>query len=213
LSKLALLMLADMVAELRFCKFIPSRFEQVIGSSGKEGIPSVKLKLKDGSCVVLSGVIDRVDLYQNEDKIYIRVVDYKSGEHKFSLKDISSGMDIQLILYLFAMLSVDPHKYAVGGAEYLYTATEKGTTGVFRSGLMLEDDEIKDALDASADRRSTKKLTRQTEEEINGLIDEMKQAVVDVAERILAGEAQKTPSKDACRFCAIADHCDKAIRE
>ena len=42
---------------------------------------------------------------------------------------------------------------------------------------------------------------------------EMKQAVTDVAERILAGEAQKTPSKDACRFCAVADHCDKAFHE
>lgn len=213
LRKLALLMLGDMIAELRYCQFIPSRFEQVIGSSDENGLPSVKLELKDGSRVILSGMIDRVDLYKSEDKIYVRVVDYKSGEHKFSLKDISSGMDIQLILYLFAMLSADPCKYAVGGAEYLYTATEKGKTEVFRSGLILEDKPIQDALDGSADKRFSKKLIRQTKEEINGLMTEMKQAVTDVAERILAGEAQKTPSKDACRFCAVADHCDKAFHE
>lgn len=213
LRKLALLMLGDMIAELRFCKFIPSRFEQVIGGSDENGIPTVELGLKDGSHVILSGMIDRVDLYKTEDRIYVRVVDYKSGEHKFALKDIDTGLDIQLILYLFAMLSADPHKYAVGGAEYLYTTTEKGKTGVFRSGLILNDGDIGEALDFSADKRFSKKLIPQTAEEIDGLIEKMKQAVIDVAERILDGNAQKTPSKDACRFCAVADHCDQAFHE
>ncbi|MBE6627625.1 MAG: hypothetical protein E7629_01735 [Ruminococcaceae bacterium] len=213
LRKLALLMLSDMIAELHFCQFIPSRFEQVIGSSEANGIPTVKLELKDGSRVILSGMIDRVDLYKTDDKIYVRVVDYKSGEHKFALKDVSTGLDIQLILYLFAMLSSNPHKYVAGGAEYLYTTTEKGKTGVFRSGLVLADGEIAEALDASADKRFSKKLIQQTKEEIDGLIQEMKLAVTEIAERILAGEAQKTPSKDACRFCPVINHCDKAFHE
>lgn len=213
LRKLALLMLGDMIAELRFCQFIPTRFEQVIGAAGENGLPSVKLTLKDGSCVILSGVIDRVDLYKTDDKIYIRVVDYKAGEHKFALADIATGMDIQLILYLFAMLSSDPDQYAVGGAEYLYTATAKGKTEIFRSGLILEDEQIETALDSSPDKHFSKKLIGQSKEEINGLISEMKQAVLDVAQRILSGEAQKTPSKDACRFCAVADHCEKAFHE
>ena len=211
LRKLALIMLRDMIAELRASKFVPSMFEQSIGRDG--GLPTVSLELKDGSRVILSGMIDRVDLYKSEDRIYVRVVDYKSGEHKFALKDIASGMDIQLILYLFAMLSADPQRYAVAGAEYLYTANEKGKTEVFRSGLILNDEAVKDALDSSADRRFTKKLIGQTKEEIDGLIEEMKQAIADVASRILAGEAQKTPSEDACRFCSVAEHCDKAFHE
>lgn len=213
LRKLAFLMLGDMIEELRYSLFIPSRFEQIIGMPGENGLPAVKLGLKDGSTVILSGKIDRVDLYKTDGKIYVRVVDYKTGEHKFSLKDISTGMDIQLILYLFALRSADPKSYEVGGAEYLYTATEDGETKVLRSGLIVNDDKIKQAIDASDDKHFSKKLIQQTQEEINGLIEEMNQAVSDVATRMIAGEAQKTPSEDACRFCPVADHCDKAYHK
>ena len=68
-------------------------------------------------------------------------------------------------------------------------------------------------MDASVDKRFSKKLIQQTKEEIDGLIQEMKLAVTEIAERILAGEAQKTPSKDACRFCPVINHCDKAFHE
>ena len=41
---------------------------------------------------------------------------------------------------------------------------------------------------------------------------EMQVAVCSVAERILSGEAHKTPSEKACRFCPVADCCDCAVR-
>ena len=44
------------------------------------------------------------------------------------------------------------------------------------------------------------------------LTEDMKQAVSAIAERILAGEAQKTPSADACRFCAVRANCDQACK-
>lgn len=213
LRKLALLMLEDMIAELSVSRFVPSRFEQVIGSAGEDGLPEIRLALKDGSSVLLNGKIDRLDLYKTDERIYVRVVDYKTGEHKFALKDVASGMDIQLILYLFATLSKDRNRYAVGGAEYLYVKTEKGQSAIHRSGLIAENEEIKQAFDASEDKRFSKKLLAQTQEEINGLMEQMKQTVQEIAERILAGEASKTPSEDACRFCSVADHCDKAYRK
>ena len=58
-----------------------------------------ELTLTDGSRVFLNGKVDRIDIFCHKDKIYVRVVDYKSGEHKFSLSDVRSGMDIQLVLY------------------------------------------------------------------------------------------------------------------
>ncbi|MBQ8433043.1 MAG: exodeoxyribonuclease V subunit gamma [Clostridia bacterium] len=211
LRKLALVMLEDMIAELKHSKFVPTRFEQVIGSSEEENrLPAVTLTLKDGSRVLLGGVIDRVDLYKNQDRVYVRVVDYKSGEHQFSLDDVATGMDIQLVLYLFAVLSSAPKIYAPAGAEYLYTKSEKGRTTVARSGLRLEDKEIYAALDSSEGGQFTKKLTPQTEEQIHVLTQRMQDAVCAVAQRILAGEADKTPSEKACRFCPVREHCDKA---
>ncbi len=210
LRRLAILMLRDMLAELEYSQFRPARFEQVIGSGKENGLPPVTLTLKDGTQVILTGKIDRVDLYHANGKIYVRVVDYKTGEHQFSLDGVSTGMDIQLVLYLFAMLSADPEKYAPGGAQYLYAKVEKGATTVMRSGFCLQDGEIGAALDSSPNEQFTKKLKKQTEEEIRTLTATMQQTVCSIAERILSGEAQKTPSEDACRFCPVFAHCDKA---
>jgi ATP-dependent helicase/nuclease subunit B len=52
----------------------------------------------------LFGEIDRVDLYQKENgENYVRVVDYKTGGHDFSLTNVANGLDLQMLLYLFAL--------------------------------------------------------------------------------------------------------------
>ncbi|MBQ7391219.1 MAG: PD-(D/E)XK nuclease family protein [Clostridia bacterium] len=47
-------------------------------------------------------------------------------------------------------------------------------------------------------------------EEMQQLQNEMQDAVLSVAERILAGEAQKTPSEKACAFCPVRADCNRA---
>ena len=213
LRKLSVIMLRDILAELSVSGFVPYKFEQVIGMPGESGLPPVILELKNGSRVTLSGKVDRVDLYDSGEKIYVRVVDYKSGVHKFSLEDVRSGMDIQLVLYLFAVLASEPEHLAAGGAQYLYAATEKGRIGVSRSGFLVDDEKVRAAADGSPNASYTKKLLLQTAEEISTLGQEMRCAVISAAERILAGEAQKTPSEEACLFCPVRTHCDKAYHK
>ena len=161
----------------------------------------------------MGGIVDRIDLYEKDGRVYVRVVDYKSGKHDFKLEDVRSGMDIQLVLYLFAVLSSNPERYAAGRAQYLYATNDKGKVGIGRSGFLLDDDTVKQAADHSPDGRYTKKLLLQTEDEIKTLTEEMNAAVISAAERILAGDARKTPSKDACLFCPVRTHCDKAHHE
>lgn len=213
LRKLALLMLAEITAELRQSRFIPYAFEQVIGKEGENGLPPVRLTLKDGSTVTLSGMIDRVDLLLQGGKTYLRVVDYKSGKHVFSPEDVRSGLDIQLVLYLDAALASDPAHFTAAGAQFLYATTEKGKIEICRSGFLLDDEEIKRAADAQEGQPFIKKLTLQSAEEIDSLARDMRNAVLSVAERILNGEADKTPSKEACLFCPVNASCDQAYHE
>lgn len=211
LRKLAITMLKVILHELQVSSFVPYKFEQNIGMSGEDGLPPVILELKNGSRVTLSGKVDRVDLYESEGQLYVRVVDYKSGEHQFSLDNVRSGMDIQLVLYLFAVLASDREaRMKAAGAQYLYAVTEKGKISIERSGFLLDDERIKAAADSSEGAPYLKKLLLQTEEEIKTTADEMCAAVIGAAERILAGEAQKTPSEEACMFCPVRTHCDKA---
>ena len=213
LRKLALLMLDEICAELKQSKFVPSAFEQVIGRDGENGLPPVTLTLKNGSTVTLSGMIDRVDLLRQDGKTYLRVVDYKSGKHVFSPEDVRSGLDVQLVLYLQAALSKPNEEYTAAGAQFLYANNEKGKIEICRSGFLLDDEAVKEAADATEGRLFTKKLSLQSAEEIDALAEDMKSAVRSVAERILAGEAEKTPSKEACLFCPVKESCDRAYRE
>ena len=46
------------------------------------------------------GRIDRVDRMSDEDNIYIKVIDYKSGNKTFSPSDVENGLQLQLIYYM-----------------------------------------------------------------------------------------------------------------
>lgn len=52
----------------------------------------------------LHGRIDRVDVLQEDDKTYVKVIDYKTGKKEFSLSDVWQGFDLQLLFYLYAVL-------------------------------------------------------------------------------------------------------------
>lgn len=53
--------------------------------------------------VILNGRIDRCDLYQENDKTWVRVIDYKSGNTDFKLSEFYYGLSLQLVLYLEAV--------------------------------------------------------------------------------------------------------------
>ena len=59
----------------------------------------------------ITGKIDRVDLYREEDKIYVKVIDYKSGSNKLSLDEIYNGVKLQLMVYLHSIVNDVKKKY------------------------------------------------------------------------------------------------------
>ena len=209
LRRLAFKMLHEILGEIRTGLFVPTHFEKGIGTREEGSLPPVRLTLEGGSSVLLSGKIDRVDIYESDEKLYFRVVDYKSGKHTFSLDEVRSGMDIQLILYLFALKGAMPDSIPAG-AQYLFASTEKGVTEIKRSGLLLDDEAVSAAANGESGGIYTKGLTKQTVEEMQELQKQMQDAVRSVAERILSGEAEKTPSEKACAFCPVRADCNRA---
>lgn len=88
----------DMAEELRRSDFQPLDFELDFSSAGD--LPPVELGAGD---LRLSGIADRVDGWLHEGRLYLRVVDYKTGRRDFSLSDVCQGMGLQMLLYLFAL--------------------------------------------------------------------------------------------------------------
>ena len=90
----------DMVAELAKSDFVPLDFE--LDFSDRSVFPPVRLGEGDDA-LVLTGVADRVDGYVHDGRLYLRVVDYKTGRKSFSLSDVWCGLGLQMLLYLFAL--------------------------------------------------------------------------------------------------------------
>ena len=101
-SKLLCRNIADEFAD---CGFSPAFFELPIGfSNGKSSsVAPLEVDLGDGSTAFICGIADRVDLLTRGDKLYVRVVDYKTGTKEFSMDDIAMGLNLQMLLYLFSI--------------------------------------------------------------------------------------------------------------
>ena len=62
--------------------------------------------LKEGG-VSLHGRIDRIDTYVEDDKVYVRIMDYKSGAANFDLTALYNGLQLQLAVYLNAAVAME----------------------------------------------------------------------------------------------------------
>ncbi|MFQ9975116.1 MAG: PD-(D/E)XK nuclease family protein [Butyricicoccus sp.] len=91
--------LDNVIEQLRVSDFAPIDYELDFSRSGD--LPPVQCEDGDVS-VSLSGKVDRVDGYIKNGRLYLRVMDYKSGKKSFSLSDIWYGLNMQLIIYLYA---------------------------------------------------------------------------------------------------------------
>jgi hypothetical protein len=121
-------------------------------------------------------------------------------------------MDIQLVLYLFSVLSSDKAHLEPAGAQYLYAANEDGKTQINRSGFLLDEAAILEAADQTDAHLYSAKLSKQSRQNIDDLNRDMMDAVAEIAQRILEGDAKKTPSEEACGYCPIRQSCDRACK-
>ena len=147
--------------ELEVSSFRPRDFELTIGKDGDAVEP---LRLENGDvCVELRGKIDRVDTFEDGDgKLFVRVVDYKTGSKTFRVENVKLGLDTQMLLYLFSIWENGQKRYGNEPvpAAVLYagikppqvdmkigedTALFEGT--VAASGLFLKNEDVLRAME------------------------------------------------------------------
>ena len=157
----------DTAGELRRSDFTPLDFE--LNFSNTPDLPP--MKLGDGETSLrLTGVADRVDGWEKDGKLMLRVVDYKTGRKEFSLSDVWYGMGLQMLLYLFALEKNGSRRYKkeivpagvlyVPARDVLLSAERRPTDAEIlkekakalrRSGLVLNDETVIHAMEHGED--------------------------------------------------------------
>ena len=96
-----------MTEEILQSEFIPRDFEMSIGAKNADipfaSIPIMNPEGNQEGTLTINGKIDRTDIYTKNGKVYIRVADYKTGTKKFNLADVSMGINLQMLLYLYSL--------------------------------------------------------------------------------------------------------------
>ena len=152
--------------ELRHSDFVPVAFELDFGD-GKT-LPAVSIREADSELRV-GGKVDRVDGWVKDGKLYLRVVDYKTGRKEFKLSDVRMGLDIQMLLYLFTLqaegegyfgMPIEPAGVLYFPARDEILSEERNVTperlaadrsqALRRCGLLLRDPEVLRAMEHEA---------------------------------------------------------------
>lgn len=132
---------------------------------------AIALELEDNEKVYLQGRIDRIDTYELDGQTYIRVVDYKTGAKKFDLNEVYYGLQMQLLVYLDALIKNSKYileKQVIPGAvlyfkidDPIIKSNEEMTTeevekkvleALKMKGLVLKDARVVKAMDKDIDK-------------------------------------------------------------
>ncbi len=113
LSVLASSLLWRVVEELRSSQFVPVDYELPIGrfDENGEGVPPWILETPDGHTIQVRGTVDRVDVFKDGDKAFVRIIDYKTGDKQFDLSEVLEGMNLQMLIYLFSICENGQARY------------------------------------------------------------------------------------------------------
>ncbi len=97
------LLIRHIAEEFSQSDFTPRFFELKIGGKDENDPSPFVFCSEDGSELSIYGSVDRVDSYAVDGRVYLRVIDYKTGSKTFRLRDVRRGLNLQMLLYLFAL--------------------------------------------------------------------------------------------------------------
>ena len=165
LSRSAMPIVDGLCDELRDCSFIPRFFELRIGKEDENLPRPATFKDKDGKSIFVYGSIDRVDTFKSGDDVYVRVIDYKTGHKTFSPSDIDEGKNLQMFLYLKAIVETENEKFK-------QTVGATGDGKILPAGVIYVKTDMSDVTVTHADEEAAKAAIKKKQERRGMLLDD-----------------------------------------
>lgn len=89
--------------------FLPDDYE--LSFRFAEDLESIHVELSEEEKLHLRGRIDRIDVAEDQDKVYVKVIDYKSGNRQFDLAALYYGLQLQLVVYMNAAMELEAKRH------------------------------------------------------------------------------------------------------
>lgn len=159
--------------QIRQGEFSPDSFE--VSFAFADDLKAVNFKLSNEEQMHLRGRIDRIDTYDGGKQMYVKIIDYKSGNASFQLLNIYHGLQLQLVVYMNAAIELmekkHPKKEVIPAGIFYYQmkdpmieedgelSEEMLQQKIFQelklNGLVNEEKEILEKLDNSLENASS----------------------------------------------------------
>lgn len=227
--------LAALQREFQATSFQVCGLEEVI----REGARIEPFTVSDDTLTIsVSGKVDRIDTAQAEGEQLVRVIDYKTGGKEFKLDEAEKGLNLQMLLYLFAIWQGSESGRAFAGATpagILYmpakalTPTfdrheggEEAKEKLYRmNGLVLDEERVLRAMEggqpgAFIEKPSSRspQNSRITREGLSHLREEVEGLLTEMGRDLLAGHIQPEPkgygNRLPCGWCEYKTLCGRA---
>ncbi len=209
--------------------------EQSFGSPDSP-VPPLILRMADGSSAAVRGTIDRIDMYENGEGLWLRVVDNKSSDKKPEPEKMETGEQLQLMIYLQAAAKAYPEARPAGAMFFPVQDKEINTdetdpekledtrlSKVRMKGLVAAERDVVRAMDRdiapfsvdqvfNKDGSVSKKADWAVDEEtLQGLMNAAEEKAAELCDEIRAGRVEAAPRGDekqsACTYCDYRTVC------
>ncbi len=205
-------------AEIAQSEFKPVACELGIGTENSD--ISVTFPFESGK-ISLIGSIDRVDEYNG----YIRIIDYKTGSKSFKLPDILFGLNLQMLIYLYAVIrGRDLPDTSAAGILYQPSSRDINDNGMAMNGLLPLEPELIFAMDKKGEGEFVPKLSFTKngtvskrsnsfieKENFSEIFDYIELLMSKTGNSITSGDITVSPTDGresaACKYCDFSKVC------
>ena len=199
----------------------------------------IVLKLDNNTNMKIIGKIDRVDILNENNKSYLRIIDYKSSYKTLTIDKIKEGISLQLITYMTAMLeNISKEKQVLPSACLYFNLSDKlinlkdytkneeeikkefikklRMNGIFLKNIEIlksmdkyVEDTSNKLIDITPNRMSNSKKVLEDEEFLE-LCEESKKILKSIGNEMIKGVVKiEKCNKEACKFCDFSSICRK----
>lgn len=209
-----------MVREFAQGEFKPKCCEVSIAPNGV--IEPVEFDFESGK-FKLYGSIDRLDTFGG----YVRIVDYKTGSKTFKISDTLYGLNMQMLLYLYAVVRGSNSEYnskKPAGILYMPSKFDINKEGLAMNGLLCDDVSVIKAMDnemqgefvpefkVNKDGTPSKTNTSFVSyDDFNTIFDYIEKLACDMGRALHSGDIKVDPidtsTNKACQYCDYKAVC------